>query len=99
MKETVYLLFISRLLSKVRFFVFPTILSGQAVFSSNGKNENTVSLLNLRQGLRELPECIADGSSYIEAVENAEIVINEWIELAKEQGRPLPEPKGKLMFA
>ncbi len=47
----------------------------------------------------ELPGCMADGSSYIEAVENAEIIINEWIELAKEQGRSLPEPKGKLMFA
>ncbi len=42
---------------------------------------------------------MTDGSSYIEAVENAEIVINEWIEMAKELGIPVPEPKGKLRFA
>ena len=33
------------------------------------------------------------------AVQNAELVIQEWIETAKELGRPIPEPKGRLMFA
>ncbi len=47
----------------------------------------------------ELPGCAADGSTYQEALSNAEVVINEWIETAKELGRPIPAPKGRLMFA
>ena len=48
----------------------------------------------------ELPGCAADGASYGEAIRNAEIVIDEWIETAKEVGRPVPEPKGRrLMLA
>ncbi len=47
----------------------------------------------------ELPGCAADGSTYQEAVQNAEIVIQEWIETAKALGRSIPEPKGRLMFA
>ncbi|MGC1309690.1 MAG: type II toxin-antitoxin system HicB family antitoxin [Phormidesmis sp.] len=47
----------------------------------------------------ELPGCAADGSTYQEAVQNVEVVIQEWIETAKALGRPVPEPKGRLMFA
>jgi len=47
----------------------------------------------------ELPGCMADGSSYQEALANAEVVIQEWIETSKELGRPIPEPKGKLIYA
>lgn len=47
----------------------------------------------------ELPGCMADGNSYAEAVKNAEIVIDQWIETAKKLGREIPEPKGKLMYA
>lgn len=47
----------------------------------------------------ELPGCMADGKRYQEAVSNAEIVIKEWIETAKEVGRPIPQPRGRLMFA
>ena len=47
----------------------------------------------------ELPGCMADGPSYQEAVKNAEVIIQEWIETAKELGRPIPEPRGRLMFA
>lgn len=47
----------------------------------------------------ELPGCMADGASYREAVANVEIVIREWIETAKELGRPIPKPRGRLMFA
>lgn len=47
----------------------------------------------------ELPGCMADGQTYHEAVSNAELIINEWIETAKESGRPIPEPRGRLMFA
>jgi predicted RNase H-like HicB family nuclease len=47
----------------------------------------------------ELPGCAADGATYQEALANLEVVIQEWIETAKELGRPIPEPKGRLVFA
>ncbi len=47
----------------------------------------------------ELAGCAADGPTYQEALSNAERIIDEWIETAKELGRPIPEPKGRLMFA
>jgi predicted RNase H-like HicB family nuclease len=47
----------------------------------------------------ELPGCIADGETYQEAVQNAEIVIQQWIETAQELGRDIPTPKGRLLFA
>ncbi|HBY98071.1 MAG: type II toxin-antitoxin system HicB family antitoxin [Ardenticatenaceae bacterium] len=47
----------------------------------------------------ELPGCMADGATYQEALANAEVVIREWIETAQELGRPIPEPKGRLMYA
>jgi len=52
--------------------------------------------------IAELPElagCMADGSSYQEAVNNAERVIAEWIETAVDLGRYIPEPKGRLFYA
>lgn len=47
----------------------------------------------------ELPGCAADGPTRQEALTNAESVIQEWIETAQELGRPIPEPKGRLLFA
>jgi predicted RNase H-like HicB family nuclease len=47
----------------------------------------------------ELPGCMADGETYQSALANAEIIIAEWIETALEIGRPIPEPKGRLVFA
>jgi len=47
----------------------------------------------------ELPGCMADGQSYEEAVANAQQVIVEWIEAARELGRPIPAPKGRLTYA
>ena len=47
----------------------------------------------------ELPGCMADGATYQEAVANAEVVIGEWILTARELGRPIPEPRGRLMYA
>src|SRR5687768_3026469 len=47
----------------------------------------------------ELPGCAADGATYQEAVANAEVVIREWIETAKELGRTIPTPRGRLMYA
>lgn len=47
----------------------------------------------------ELPGCMADGGTYQEAVANAERTIEEWVATAKELGRPIPEPKGRLLYA
>lgn len=47
----------------------------------------------------ELPGCMADGETYEQAVINAKDVIEEWIETARELGRPIPEPRGRLMYA
>lgn len=47
----------------------------------------------------ELPGCAADGLTRQEALAQAEIVIQEWIEAAQELGRPIPAPKGRLIFA
>ena len=41
----------------------------------------------------ELPGCMADGPTYEEALNNAMIIIDEWIETARELGRDIPEPK------
>ncbi|MFM9058543.1 MAG: type II toxin-antitoxin system HicB family antitoxin [Planctomycetaceae bacterium] len=47
----------------------------------------------------ELPGCAADGATYREALENVEIVIREWIETARSLGRPIPVPRGRLLYA
>ena len=47
----------------------------------------------------ELPGCLADGETYIQAIENVQEIIDEWIETAKTLNRTIPEPKGKLMYA
>jgi predicted RNase H-like HicB family nuclease len=47
----------------------------------------------------ELPGCMADGDTPQEALENIQIVAREWIETARELGRQIPEPKGRLMYA
>jgi predicted RNase H-like HicB family nuclease len=47
----------------------------------------------------ELPGCMADGKTYHESLRNAEIIISEWIETAKELGRQIPQPRGRLMYA
>lgn len=46
----------------------------------------------------ELPGCMADGLTVREAIENIDIVIEEWIETAKIRGLEIPEPKGKLTY-
>ncbi len=47
----------------------------------------------------ELPGCMADGATYQEALANAEIIIQEWLDTARELGRPIPEPRGRLAYA
>ncbi len=47
----------------------------------------------------ELPGCAADGPTYQEALAAVEVVVRQWIETARELGRPIPEPRGRLLFA
>jgi len=47
----------------------------------------------------ELPGCMADGKTYEEAVASAKVIIQEWIETAREEKRSIPQPKGRLMYA
>ena len=47
----------------------------------------------------ELPGCMADGKTYQEAILNAEVIIQEWIETAEELNRPIPQPRGRLVYA
>lgn len=55
-----------------------------------------------RSFLVEVPElhgCMADGETYEEAVQNVEVIIQEWIDTAQALGRSIPEPKGRSMVA
>ena len=47
----------------------------------------------------ELPGCAADGATHKEELENVEVIIQEWLKTAKELGRTIPKPKGRLAFA
>lgn len=47
----------------------------------------------------ELPGCAADGPTYAAALANVDVIIQERIETARELGRAIPEPKGRLMYA
>ena len=47
----------------------------------------------------ELPGCMANGATYLEAVKNVESIIAEWLETAQAVGRPIPQPAGRLMYA
>jgi len=47
----------------------------------------------------ELKTIMTHGDTQTEALQNAQEVIELWLEVAKEEGREIPEPKGKLMYA
>ena len=47
----------------------------------------------------ELAGCMADGDTYASALDNAQKIIDEWIETAQLMNRPVPAPKGRLIFA
>jgi predicted RNase H-like HicB family nuclease len=47
----------------------------------------------------ELAGCAADGATRQDALANVEVIIAEWMETARELGRSIPEPKGRLLFA
>jgi predicted RNase H-like HicB family nuclease len=47
----------------------------------------------------ELPGCMADGASKAKALAQVERIAHEWIATAKKLGRPIPQPRGKPMYA
>ncbi len=47
----------------------------------------------------DLPGCAADGETYQEALQNIEIIMQEWIETAQDLGRKIPQPTQRLMSA
>jgi len=47
----------------------------------------------------ELPGCAAAGATYQDALANVEVIIREWLDTAKEFGRSIPQPRGRLVFA
>ena len=47
----------------------------------------------------ELAGCMADGATYQDALANVEVIIEEWVATAKEMGRPISKPCGRLMNA
>ena len=47
----------------------------------------------------ELPGCMAHGDTQDEALHQAQNAMAAWIEVAQELGRPIPEPRGRLMYA
>jgi predicted RNase H-like HicB family nuclease len=52
--------------------------------------------------IAEMPElsgCMAHGGTPDEALKEVNIMAEEWLELAQEEGWEIPEPKGRLMYA
>jgi predicted RNase H-like HicB family nuclease len=47
----------------------------------------------------DLPGCLADGVTQAEALSNVAIIINEWLDMARELGRPIPAPRRRLQLA
>lgn len=47
----------------------------------------------------ELAGCMADGATYQDALAHVEVIIEQWVATAKEIGRPIPKPRGRLMYA
>jgi predicted RNase H-like HicB family nuclease len=47
----------------------------------------------------ELPGCMADGPTKAKALSAVERIAEEWIETAREIGREIPKPRGRLVFA
>ncbi|SHM41905.1 Predicted nuclease of the RNAse H fold, HicB family [Caldanaerovirga acetigignens] len=66
--------------------------------SENYKYGLKISVLTEEDGggffveVPDLPGCMADGDTLEEAIKNAKEAIESWIEAAKAEGRPIPEP-------
>jgi predicted RNase H-like HicB family nuclease len=42
---------------------------------------------------------MADGRTYQEALAHAEEAVGDWLETARQIGRAVPEPRGRLIYA
>ncbi len=51
------------------------------------------------RGVQQVQSLRSNGATYTEAVTNVEVVIQEWLETARELGRDVPQPKGRLVYA
>ena len=60
--------------------------------------ENAGTIRFTQKQLKVVKE-LAAGATYQEAIVNAEVIIREWIDTARELGRPIPEPHGRLVYA
>ena len=47
----------------------------------------------------ELPGCMADGKTHQDALQQLETVMMEWVQTARDLGRTIPQPRGRLLFA
>lgn len=47
----------------------------------------------------ELPGCMAHGETQNEAFQNVQDAMSFWLDTARELGRSIPEPRGRLMYA
>lgn len=47
----------------------------------------------------ELPGCKAHGDTQEEALANVKDAMRLWLDTAREFGDPIPEPRGRLIFA
>ena len=47
----------------------------------------------------ELPACMAHGATRQAAIKNGEDAIKFWINIAKDDGLEIQEPRGRLIFA
>lgn len=47
----------------------------------------------------EFPSIITDGATRVDALRNAEEMIDAYVATAREASWPIPEPKGRLAFA
>ena len=48
----------------------------------------------------ELPGCMAHGATHEEALSNAKQAMSLWLEAARDEGQPIPNPRGhRLMYA
>ncbi|MCL4471789.1 MAG: type II toxin-antitoxin system HicB family antitoxin [Gammaproteobacteria bacterium] len=47
----------------------------------------------------ELPGCMAHGETQNDAFQNIQEAMSLWLDTARELGRTIPEPRGRLMYA